>query len=150
MTASGLRSREATILLVEDDDIDALGIERALRALHLLNSVHRVHDGVEALEALRTPAAVPTPYLILLDLNMPRMDGLEFLAELRADPVLHRSIVFVLTTSNADRDIVAAYDHHIAGYIVKDGAGDDFVDLVRMLDHYWRVVEFPTFGEPRE
>jgi CheY-like chemotaxis protein len=87
------------------------------------------------------------PYLILLDLNMPRMNGIEFLAELRSDPQLRSSIVFVLTTSNAEEDKVESYGYNVAGYIVKSEVGHRFVNLITMLGHFWRIVEFPVEKE---
>jgi len=133
------------ILLVEDDRIDAEAIQRAFKKARILNPFICVTDGIEALEKLRRQGedAVPQPYIILLDLNMPRMNGVEFLEELRQDKTLRGSIVFVLTTSDDDRDKLAAYDRQVAGYLVKSKAGDDFVKLIGMLDHYWRVVEMP-------
>ena len=80
---------------------------------------------------------------VLLDLNMPRMNGIEFLEEIREDPRLRKLVVFVLTTSKADEDKVAAYEKNVAGYIVKSDVGNDFMRVVTMLDHYWRVVELP-------
>lgn len=132
-----------SILLVEDDDIDAMGIKRALNKLRVANPLHRASDGIEALEILRGDQ-IQHPYLILLDLNMPRMSGLEMLEELRADPKLTDSVVFVLTTSKDDEDIMAAYKEHISGYIVKSQLNPDFTELFDLLDHYWRLVEFPA------
>ena len=86
---------------------------------------------------------VPRPYIILLDLNMPRMGGLEFLKEVRADPGLSDSVVFVLTTSDDDADRCQAYRQHIAGYCVKSRVGADFLELTGLLKAYWRVVELP-------
>lgn len=136
--------KEVTILLVDDDDVDVMGIERALKKLKIGNPLVRARDGLEALELLRDPQAVRRPYIVLLDLNMPRMSGLEMLAELRTDPRLHSAVVFVLTTSNDDEDKVKAYQQHVAGYIVKSQVGDGFLRVLEMLDHYWRVVELPT------
>lgn len=135
------------ILLVEDDDVDAEGVERALESAKILNPIHRARDGVEALDMLRGTNgkdAIKPPLLILLDLNMPRMTGIEFLDELRKDENLHRTVVFMLTTSQAERDKLAAYEHHVAGYVAKSKAGDDFTKLIEMLDHYWRIVELPV------
>lgn len=137
-------SKEVTILLVEDDDVDVLGIKRALDTLKILNPVIRAKDGIEALELLRDPRAVKRPYIVLLDLNMPRMNGLEMLAELRKDPELSSSVVFVLTTSKADEDKVLAYQQNVAGYIIKNEVGDGFLRVMEMLDRYWRVVELPA------
>lgn len=142
MTASEGPYRQVHILLVEDDDIDAEAIERAFRKARIANPIVRVRDGLEAIDALRGQR-VDQPFLVLLDLNMPRMDGIEFLKAIRADESLHATIVFVLTTSNDDQDKLAAYQEHVAGYMVKSRAGKDFVNLIELLDHYWRVVEFP-------
>lgn len=86
---------------------------------------------------------MPRPNLILLDLNMPRMGGIEFLEELRTDPNLKDSVVFVLTTSDAEADRLAAYDHFVAGYMVKSKIGENFFQLADMLEGYWRIVELP-------
>lgn len=134
--------RAATVLIVDDDDIDALAIERALRKLKLLNAVYRARDGQEALNLLKTEA-IPAPYIILLDINMPRMTGLEFLQVIRADPMLTHAVVFILTTSKSDEDIIAAYREHVAGYILKQRVDRDFLEVIGMIEHYWCVVELP-------
>jgi CheY-like chemotaxis protein len=134
------------ILLVEDDDIDAELVLRAYRRHRLENPFTIVRDGVEALEALRGSARakrLPRPYLILLDINMPRMNGIEFLREVRKDAELRCSIVFVLTTSNNDEDKLAAYNEHIAGYLLKANVGEDFRNVIALLDSYRNAVEFP-------
>lgn len=128
------------VLLVEDNDIDAEGVARAFARHRIANPVHRAVDGVDALEKLRA-GAVPKPLLILLDLKLPRMSGLEFLRELRATPEFHDTVVFVLTTSKADEDKTASYAQHIAGYMVKSEVGAGFLRLVELLGAYWRVVE---------
>lgn len=134
------------ILLVEDDEIDAEAIVRGFQKQQIENPITVVPNGIEALNALRGEDGhkrVPAPYLILLDLNMPRMNGLEFLQAVRQDPQLKSSIVFVLTTSDNDRDKLAAYREQIAGYLLKQRSGVNFIELVNMLDSYWRIVEFP-------
>ena len=138
-----LNYKPAAILLVEDDDIDALSVIRAFSRLKIANPIVRAKDGIEALEILKNQE-IEHPYLILLDLNMPRMGGLELLNTLRHDPSLESSVVFVLTTSKDDQDKLAAYKQHIAGYIVKEKLDDGFEDLVKLLDHYWRLVELPV------
>lgn len=135
-----------TIFLVEDDDVDVMAFQRALRELKIANPLVRARDGLEALEMLRgengrTPLS--HPYLILLDLNMPRMNGFEFLEELRKNPALHSSLVFVLTTSSAEEDRVRAYGHNVAGYVLKHAPGRSFLDAVSTLNHYWKILEFP-------
>lgn len=144
MNSGSVNSKEVTILLVDDDDVDVMGVTRALKKLKIINPIVRAHDGIEALELLRHSDAIQKPYLILLDINMPRMNGLEMLAELRKDAVLSDSVVFVLTTSKIDEDKVAAYKNHVAGYIVKNRVEDGFMRIIDMLDHYWRIVELPT------
>ncbi len=134
--------KPVNLVLVEDDDIDAMGVERALKRRRIVNPLFRARDGIEALELLRS-GAVSRPHMILLDLNMPRMGGLEFINELRDDPQLSNSVVFVLTTSKSDEDLSAAYRSHVAGYIVKSEIGDSFGSLVQLLDAYWQIVELP-------
>jgi DNA-binding NarL/FixJ family response regulator len=136
--------KEVTIVLIDDDDVDAMGVERALKKLKILNPIVRARNGVEGLDLLSDATAIHRPYIILLDINMPQMNGLEMLSELRKDPLLSSSVVFVLTTSKADEDIVAAYQQHIAGYIIKNQVGDGFLKVMEMLDHYWRVVVLPV------
>jgi len=137
------RFKTVSILLVDDDDVDAMGIERALNKLRLANPFYRARDGIEGLEILRNKA-IDQPYMLLLDLNMPRMSGIEMLKELRSDPQLSGTVVFVLTTSDDDQDKVAAYNEHIAGYIVKTKLDTGFDQLLQLLDHYWRLVELPS------
>ncbi|AKR42243.1 response regulator [Methylophilus sp. TWE2] len=138
--------KEATLFIVDDDDIDAIALERALRKLRLLNTVIRARDGREALDLLRA-GKVSSPYMILLDLNMPRMNGLEFLESLRTDPLLTHAVVFVLTTSKSDEDLVAAYRQHVAGYVFKQHMDRDFLEVVGLIEHYWRLVELPITKE---
>ena len=135
--------RTVSLLIVDDDDIDATALRRALHKLKLLNPLYRAKDGLEALEILRN-GEIPGPYIILLDINMPRMNGIEFLEVLRADPELTHAIVFVLTTSKSDEDIIAAYREHVAGYLLKQRMDSDFLQVVGLLDHYWKVIEVPV------
>lgn len=138
--------KEVTLFIVDDDDIDAIALERALRKLRLLNTVIRARDGREALEMLRA-GKISSPYIILLDLNMPRMNGLEFLEALRTDALLTHAVVFVLTTSKSDEDLVAAYRQHVAGYVFKQHMDRDFLEVVGLIEHYWRLVELPITKE---
>jgi CheY-like chemotaxis protein len=136
------------ILLVEDDDGDAHLTRLALREGRLLAQVHHVYDGLEALDFLRgqhaTIAEPPRPDLILLDLNMPRMDGREFLSAVKQDDDLRTIPVVVLTTSDVERDIDASYRRGASGYITKPVGMDQFIDAVRALDDYWfSVVRLP-------
>jgi len=133
---------QLTILLVEDDDVDAQGIKRSFSKKRIANTIVRAHDGLEALGLLRT-GGITSPYIILLDLQMPRMNGLEFLAEIRKDENLQASVVFVLTTSHAEEDITAAYSKQIAGYFVKDDVGAGFCEMLEMLEGYWKIAHLP-------
>ncbi len=140
-------NKDVTIIVVDDDDIDAKGIERAFRKAHISNPIVRAESGIEALQMLRGTDGVEKinkPYILLVDLNMPRMNGIEFIQELRHDEMLKDSVAFVLTTSKAEEDKAAAYDLNIAGYIVKENVGQDFMHLVGLIDHYWRLIELPV------
>ena len=142
-----LEPRTAHLLHVEDDDLCIMGLARAFKKAKIANPVSLAHDGIDALEMLRGTNGrerFPRPFLILLDLNMPRMNGIEFLKELRQDPELRKSIVFVMTTSDADEDMVAAYDLGVAAYILKSNPANAFLEATALLDTYWRVVEFPA------
>ena len=137
---------DVNILLVEDDEVDVMAVRLALKELKIANPVFRAADGIDALEMLRGTngkTRMPRPYVILLDLNMPRMGGLEFLDELRADPDLQRSVVFVMTTSTAEEDRFRAYNKNISGYVLKSSPAHTFIQAVIMLDHFWRIIEFP-------
>jgi CheY-like chemotaxis protein len=134
------------ILLVEDDDGEAKALQRAFRKARIANNIVRASDGIEALEMLRgTNGKTQTlfPLILLVDLNMPRMNGIQLVTALRQDETLRRSIVFILTTSKRDEDRTAAYDLTVAGYITKAKAADDFMNLVTLLDYYVSVVELP-------
>jgi CheY-like chemotaxis protein len=141
-----LEPRTAHLLHVEDDDICQMMLSRAFKKSKIANPISGARDGIEALEMLRGTNArerLPRPFLILLDLNMPRMNGIEFLKELRRDEDLRKSIVFVLTTSDADEDKVEAYNLGVAGYILKSNPANAFMEAAALLDTYWRVVELP-------
>jgi CheY-like chemotaxis protein len=132
------------ILLVDDDEVDQESIRREFARLQMTNPLLVARDGEEALEVLRRPAILNRrANLIVADLGMPRMNGLEFLRELRSDPRLCRSIVFVLTTSAADSDKLGAYSKHVAGYLRKANLGSGLEHLAAFLHHYQRCVEFP-------
>lgn len=143
-------TQEIQILLVEDDDIDAMAFDRHLRNANFKHEIHRAIDGGAALEMLRASgdSAIPTPHMIVLDLNMPRMTGLEFLVELRADDRLCRSVVFVFTTSDAAKDRTHCFDHNVAAYLLKSRAGQRFEKLVALLESYVEIAEFPP--DPRD
>ena len=130
------------ILLVEDDALDVMNVRRAFKHNKLTNPIHVAQNGLEALEILRR-GTLPPRHLVLLDLNMPRMNGIEFLRELRADRDLCTTSVVVLTTSNEERDRIEAYKLNVAGYLLKPVTFPSFVDLMAALNKYWTLVEMP-------
>ena len=135
------------VLVVDDDDIDAKAVQRALRKHGMENPVVVASDGEEALKILRGDGErdrLRQPYLVLLDLNMPRLNGHEVLAAIREDPALRESIVFVLTTSADERDRQAAYERNVAGYLQKGKVGRNMEDVVGIIEHYCRAVQFPV------
>jgi CheY-like chemotaxis protein len=141
-----MRNKPVTIMLVDDDRVDTAAIRRSFRDLNVSNPIVTARDGLEALEILRGEGArekTESPVLILLDLNMPRMDGHEFLDALRADPALRPIPVFVMTTSSSPDDRARAYANNVAGYLLKYQAGQEFVDAISMLEHYWTINSFP-------
>jgi len=133
---------QLTILMIEDDDVDAKGMERSFKKRRIANPIVRANDGIEALELLEN-GKISSPYIILLDLQMPRMNGLEFLTSIRNHELLKSSVVFVLTTSHAEEDITAAFNQQIAGYFVKDEVGANFCEMLDMLEGYWRIAYLP-------
>jgi CheY-like chemotaxis protein len=148
--AMALNSQPLTIVLVEDDDGDAKAVHRAFQKSKIANPIMRAIDGIEALEMLKgeNGKTKPTPpYILLVDLNMPRMNGIQLVKALREDADLRHSIAFILTTSKREEDKIAAYDLNVAGYIVKATAGQDFLNLVNLVDCYWRIVEMPSAGD---
>jgi CheY-like chemotaxis protein len=145
-----MNGSSVTILVVDDDRVDTMAIRRSLRELKITNPVVAARDGIEALERLRGENGhekLPSPLLVLLDLNMPRMGGLEFLEELRADPALRSTLVFVMTTSALAEDRTRAYAKNVAGYVLKFQQEQGFQNAILMLEHYWRIVEFPETGQ---
>jgi CheY-like chemotaxis protein len=133
-------SRVVTILLVEDDEVDVKALKWAFEKLKVANPLVIARDGVEALETLRE---LPRPYLIITDINMPRMNGIELLRKIRESEDYRDSIVFVLTTSNDEQDKIDAYDLNVAGYMLKTDMGTSFTRAIALIDNYWKVVEFP-------
>ena len=136
------------VLLVEDDDLDVMNVRRAFQKNNILNPLYVAGDGEAALEMLRGRDGAPPEYpaerrIILLDLNMPRMSGIEFLQALRADPGLRPIPVIVLTTSNEERDKVGAYNLNVAGYILKPVTLSSFVETMATLNKYWTLSELP-------
>ncbi|EPX64909.1 two-component response regulator [Cystobacter fuscus DSM 2262] len=131
------------ILLVDDDSVDVMNVQRAFKKSNIQSALYVASDGKQALDMLHEGRVPSTNRLILLDLNMPRMNGLEFLRAIRADPDLSSTPVVVLTTSNDDRDRVQSYAHHVAGYLLKPVTSPAFVELMTALNAYWARVELP-------
>ena len=135
------------ILLIEDDEVDVMNVKRAFKKNNITNPLYTASNGLEGLALLRgngKTAEIPLERrLILLDLNMPKMNGIEFLRALRADPKLKAIPVIVLTTSNEDRDKVEAYNLNVAGYILKPVTFSNFVETVATLNQYWTLSEMP-------
>lgn len=135
------------ILLVEDDKVDVMNVQRSFKKANIANPLFLAGNGIEALEILRNNSeTVQMPKdrrLVLLDLNMPKMGGIEFLKELRQDPALRRTPVIVLTTSGQERDRVEAYDLNVAGYLLKPVTFSNFAEVMSTLNRYWTLCEIP-------
>jgi CheY-like chemotaxis protein len=128
------------ILLVEDDEVDVMNVKRAFSKNNIKNELFVAGNGVEALEMLRT-TIVPLPRIIILDINMPKMNGIEFLKNLRDDEALKNISVFVMTTSNEDSDKINAYNLNVAGYILKPLSFEKFISSVATLKNFWSLCE---------
>jgi CheY-like chemotaxis protein len=131
------------ILLAEDDEVDVMNVRRAFEKNHMQHSLFVAGNGIEALEMLRDGTVPKDRRLILLDLNMPKMNGIEFLEALRADPELSSTPVVVLTTSNDDQDKIDAFNLNVAGYMLKPVTFNSFCERMATLDEYWALVEMP-------
>ena len=130
------------ILLVEDDQVDVMTVTRALKEIHVTNPVVSRENGEEAIAYLRDPDS-EKPCLILLDLNMPIMNGIEFLQVVKNDDELKRTPVVVLTTSEEQQDKVNSFDLGVAGYMAKPVDYRQFVEVMRSIDAYWTISEMP-------
>jgi CheY-like chemotaxis protein len=142
-----MTEKTINILLVEDDEVDVMNVKRAFQKNNLNNPIQHAGNGIEALDLLRGQNGqkqIDLPRIILLDLNMPKMGGIEFLHELRKDEHLKNISVFVMTTSNEDKDKVDAYNLNVAGYILKPLSMENFVSAVSILKNYWILCEYPT------
>ena len=137
--------RTIDIMLVEDDTVDVMNVQRAFKKISIQNPLHVARNGIEALNMLRGADGVmkidPAPRIILLDINMPKMNGIEFLTELRKDEELKSISVFIMTTSNDDHDKFMAYNMNVAGYILKPISFEKFVIAVSVLNNYWKLCE---------
>ncbi|MGL5083921.1 MAG: response regulator [Microcoleaceae cyanobacterium] len=140
--------RIINVLLVEDDQVDVMNVQRAFKKGQITHPLYIAGNGLEALEMLRgsddrLPVVPAERRLILLDLNMPKMNGIEFLEALRADAKLRQTPVVVLTTSNEYQDRVNAYNFNVAGYLLKPLTFSTFVEVMTTLNNYWALCEMP-------
>lgn len=134
-------------MIVDDDEISVMAIQRSMKKLNLVNPIQVAKNGVEALDILNNSLGSDKklpPFIITLDLSMPKMGGLEFLDTIRNDPVFNKLVIFVLTTSDAPTDIASAYDKNIAGYIMKDNTTESFSNALAMLRDYAQLVVLPA------
>lgn len=133
------------LLMVDDDDLDYELFQRQLEKQKIANVVHHAADGEKALTFLNAWYEKPqdTSLIVLLDINMPRLNGLECLKKIRSSELLRPTVVFMLTTSRSDEDVLSAYGLNIAGYLVKNDMGPAFVEAIGLLESYWRLVELP-------
>ena len=138
-----MTERLLNILLVEDDEVDVLNVRRAFQKNHITNPLFVASNGLDALEQLRGGAIPRDRRIILLDLNMPQMNGIELLREIRQDPALKLTPVIVLTTSNDERDRIEAYNLNVAGYLLKPVTFGNFCEAMAALNKYWALVELP-------
>lgn len=140
-----MNQKVVSILLVEDDEVDVMNVKRAFRKNNIENPLYIANNGIEALEMLRDKGnEIQHPRIVLLDLNMPKMGGIEFLKELRKDEELKNAIVYVMTTSNVDNDKIEAYNLNVAGYILKPLSMEKFVQAVATLKSFWQLCEYPS------
>jgi CheY-like chemotaxis protein len=146
MSGRSAQSHPLKILLAEDDDGDARALQRAFARANINVSLIRATDGLDALHIMRGEGGlrrIEPPFIVLTDLNMPRMDGIELLRSMRADPRLRKYVVFLLTTSNREEDRMRAYNLNVCGYLVKNKMGENSAELTSLLLTYWNNVELP-------
>ena len=141
MLTASTKPSPLNILLVEDDELDVENLRRAFKRANISSPLWVASDGEEALRMLRSNEMPRRRRLVLLDLNLPKMSGIELLREVRQDPALHAESVVVLTTSNEDRDRTEAYGLNVAGYLLKPIAFQKFVEIISALHQYWSLVE---------
>jgi CheY-like chemotaxis protein len=135
--------RLLNILLVEDDEVDVMNVRRAFQRNNIANPLFVAANGVEGLAHLRDGKVPRERRIVLLDLNMPQMNGIEFLREVRRDPDLQSIPVVVLTTSNDERDRIEAYNLNVAGYLLKPVTFSNFCEVMTALNKYWALMELP-------
>jgi CheY-like chemotaxis protein len=139
--------KKVTLLHIEDDNVDKMVVGRVLSKMDVVNLVHHASNGEEALNKLKgengEELLSPFPNIILLDINMPKMNGIEFLKELRSDENLKHLSVYMVTTSNDDEDVKGAYEFNVAGYIIKPVDIAHFVKTFKLVTDFWKLCEFP-------
>ncbi|MBB3212226.1 CheY-like chemotaxis protein [Herbaspirillum sp. Sphag1AN] len=138
---------DVTILVVDDDEVDAMGIERALKLRGVTVPILRARDGVEGLAVLRAQDLLRHPCMMLLDINMPRMNGFEMLDVMHQDSTLASVEVFMLSTSRISDDRRAATARNVAGYIIKNDVSEGIARVIEMLNHPRRIVQSPSNPE---
>jgi len=140
-----MKDKQISIMLVEDDEVDVENLQRAFKKNNINYPLYLAGNGMEALQMLRGEGGknMVRVKVILLDINMPKMNGLEFLQELRKDPILGKIPVIIITTSNDEKDKLAAYNLNVAGYILKPLSFEKFIDIVATLKAYWQLIELP-------
>ncbi|MBA3458171.1 MAG: response regulator [Deltaproteobacteria bacterium] len=131
------------ILLVDDDEVDAITVKRAFSKAKLPYHLTVVRNGIEALELLRGGTFAAERRLVLLDIHMPRMNGIEFLREVRADPKLQKLTIVMMTTSSEESDRIEAYQLNVAGYVIKPVTFQALETIVATLSSYWKLMQFP-------
>ncbi|KTD04689.1 response regulator [Fluoribacter gormanii] len=140
--------KSINFMLVDDDEIDIKDMQRTFKKNNIDNPLHVATNGIDALNKLLgingEKKIKPTPKIILLDINMPKMNGIEFMKNLRTNKKLKSLLVFILTTSNSEKDKIDAYNLNAAGYIVKPFQISDFMEVITSLHHYWNLLEFPN------
>jgi CheY-like chemotaxis protein len=139
--------KKIILLHIEDDSVDKMVVERVLKKMDIVSNVHHASNGEEALNKLKgtngEEKISPLPHVILLDINMPKMNGLEFLKELRSDPELKHISVYMVTTSSDDSDVAGAYEYNVAGYILKPVDIAHFEGTFKLITDFWKLCEFP-------
>lgn len=133
-------------MIVDDDDVSVMAIQRSMKQLNVTNHTHIAKNGVEALEILNESIGSDNmlpPIITTLDLNMPKMGGLEFLKKVRDDPILSKLVVFVVTTSDAATDIASAYEKNVAGYIIKGNSKENSLKAVELIRDYAQISVLP-------
>jgi len=143
-----MEDKTLNVLLVEDDEVDVMNVKRAFQKNNIKNPLYVASNGIEAFKILRGqgdnyPIIPQQRRIILLDLNMPKMGGLEFLQELRADSNLKSIPVIILTTSDEDKDRIEAYSLNVAGYLLKPVKSSQFTEAIATLNNYWTLCEIP-------